>query len=227
MSVPFHRGKRRGMFTGIVEEVGKLVSIRQGGESARLTVAAPLVCQDARLGDSIAINGTCLTIVEIQGDRLSFDAVPETIRRTSLGGLKPGAAVNLERALAVGQRLGGHFVQGHVDGIGTLLSVREEENARILKVGAPADLMRYLLPKGSVAVDGISLTVADVGPDWFTLWIIPHTWANTSLREKRVGDAVNLEADMLAKYIERLLAARETPPPGVTLEALASGGFTG
>jgi riboflavin synthase len=212
------------MFTGIVEEAGTVVTLQRGAASARITVQAPLVSQNTKLGDSIAINGVCLTVVEAASRRLSFEAVPETMRLTSLGRLKPGDRVNLERALAVGQRLGGHFVQGHVDGTGTLAAVTESDNARILRIEAPPDLMRYLAAKGSIALDGISLTVVDVLPASFTVWIIPHTFANTTLGDRRVGDALNIEVDMLAKYIERLLEAR-IPASGVTLEKLTAAGY--
>jgi riboflavin synthase len=213
------------MFTGLVEEVGKLVSIHHGAASAKLTIEAPLVAEGTRIGDSVAINGTCLTVVALQGSRLSFEAVPETLSRSSLKRVRAGDGLNLERALAVGQRLGGHFVQGHVDGTGTLLAVTENDNAHILRIGAAPELMRYIIPKGSVALDGISLTMADVAADSFTVWIIPHTYANTTLRDRRIGDALNIENDMLAKYIERLLQARSGGSGGVTMETLASSGF--
>jgi riboflavin synthase len=213
------------MFTGLVEEVGKLVSIQHGAASAKLTIEAPFVSEGTRIGDSVAINGTCLTVVATEGNRLSFEAVPETLNRSSLKRVRAGDGLNLERALAIGQRLGGHFVQGHVDGTATLLSVTENDNAHILRIGAPSELMRYIIPKGSVALDGISLTVADVSTDSFSVWIIPHTYANTTLRDRRIGDALNIENDMLAKYIERLLQARGGESGGVTMETLASSGF--
>jgi riboflavin synthase len=213
------------MFTGIIEEVGKLVGLERAAASARLTVEGPVVAEGTRLGDSVALNGVCLTVVEVQGSRMSFDAVPETIQRTSLKNVKVGDAVNLERALAVGQRLGGHFVQGHVDGAGTLLSVTANETAHILRIGAEPGLMRYMVPKGSVALDGISLTVVDVAAASFTVWIIPHTYANTTLRYRRAGDPVNIETDMLAKYIDKLLTTRGVTPSSITPEMLAAAGF--
>lgn len=213
------------MFTGIIEEVGKLTDIRRGANSARLTVDAPLVSQDSRLGDSIAVSGVCLTVVAREGARLSFDAIPETVSRTSLKAVGVGDGVNLERAMQAGGRFGGHLVQGHVDGTGTLLAVRDEENARVLRIGAPPDLMRYIIPKGSVTLDGISLTVVDVGADWFTVWIIPHTWAHTTLHQRRPGDPLNIENDVLARYLEKLLDARGLGNPGITRENLQSAGF--
>jgi riboflavin synthase len=196
------------MFTGIVEEMGTVVANVMGERSARLTLAAPTVHEGVLIGDSIAINGCCLTVVAIEGDRLVFDAVPETLNRTSLDGLKPGDRVNLERSLAVGARLGGHFVQGHVDGVGTLLSVQPQENAVVMEFSVPPALRRYLIEKGSVTVDGVSLTIAELRPESFTVWTIPHTRAITTLGLRNVGDRVNLEADLLGKYVERLLEER-------------------
>ena len=196
------------MFTGLVEETGTVVSIELGERSARLTVQAPLVHQDAHLGDSIAVNGCCLTVVAQQNDRLTFDAIPETLDRTNLGALTPGARVNLERPLAIGARLGGHFVQGHIDGVGIVRALTPEENAVVMELEMPAPLRRYFVEKGSVTVDGVSLTVATVGTDTFTVWTIPHTREITTLGERKPGDRVNLECDLLGKYMERLLSER-------------------
>ncbi len=212
------------MFTGIVEEVGKVVSIQHGASSARLTIEAVICSQETRLGDSISINGCCLTVVGISGSNLSFDAVPETMKRTSLGKLSAGSGVNLERALAVGSRLGGHFVQGHVDGTGTLVSVTVNDNAHILRIGAPSNLLHYLIEKGSVALDGISLTVAEVNNDYFSVWIIPHTFANTTLGSRRVGDSLNVEVDLLAKYVEKLISGQKQNA-GITIETLVNAGY--
>lgn len=212
------------MFTGIVEEVGKVVSIRHGASSARLVIEAKLCSQDTKLGDSIAINGCCLTVVEIVGPNLSFDAVPETLIRTSLEKLSTGSRVNLERALSVGSRLGGHFVQGHVDGTGTLISVVVNDNAHILRISAPLNLMHYFVEKGSIALDGISLTVAEVSTDYFTVWIIPHTFANTILRDRRIGDLLNIEIDLLAKYVEKLISG-QAKTTGITIETLMNAGY--
>ncbi|MFN3689430.1 MAG: riboflavin synthase [Fimbriimonadales bacterium] len=194
------------MFTGIIEAIGTVESIQpdsQGG--ARIAVRAfPM-----RIGESRAINGVCLTVQQAEGDLLYFDAVPETLRRTNLGALKPGDAVNLERPLTPESRLGGHFVQGHVDTTARLIEIREEGNARVLRLQLDdASYMRYIVPKGSIAVDGISLTVVDVGADWFTVWIIPHTWAVTNLSRRQIGARVNIETDILARYVERLLLER-------------------
>jgi riboflavin synthase len=196
------------MFTGLVEETGTVIECVREERSGRLTVEAPFVHQEARLGDSIAVNGCCLTVIAQERERLTFDAVPETLARTNLGSLKPGDRVNLERPLAVGSRLGGHFVQGHIDGVGTVVGVTPDENAVIIEIEVPPQLRRYFVEKGSVTVDGVSLTVADVRPNSFTVWTIPHTREITTLGERKVGDRVNLECDLLGKYIERLLQER-------------------
>lgn len=195
------------MFTGIVETTGIVEAITQHDEGgARLTIRAfPMT-----VGESLAINGVCLTVQQAEGVLLHFDAVPETLRRTNLGDLQPGDRVNLERPLTPESRLGGHFVQGHVDTTAHLLEVRPEGNARVLHFQLDdIQYMRYIVPKGSIAVDGISLTVVDVGEDWFTVWIIPHTWAATNLHTRGVGERVNIETDILARYVERLLQGRE------------------
>ncbi|HXG24792.1 MAG TPA: riboflavin synthase [Chthonomonadales bacterium] len=212
------------MFTGIVEEVGIVDTVQRRVNSARLTVRAPRVAEDSAIGDSISVNGVCLTVVAREGSHLSFDAVPETLQRSNLRCLRTGDGVNLERALAVGQRLGGHFVQGHVDGTGVLQSVTERENARVLRISAGPELRRYMVPKGSVALDGISLTLVDVEAESFTVWIIPHTYAHTNLRTRRPGDLLNIEIDLLAKYVERLLFVRE-PKAGLSEEKLVDAGF--
>ncbi len=196
------------MFTGLVEEAGVVTECLVESHTAKITLEAQLVHLDAKLGDSVAVNGCCLTIVEILGNRLTFDAVPETLARTNLGGLKPGGRVNLERPLQVGSRLGGHFVQGHIDGKGSVISVTPEENAVIIEIGIPVQLRRYLIEKGSITVDGVSLTVAEVRPDSFTFWMIPHTRDVTILSELQAGDSVNLECDLLGKYMESLLSDR-------------------
>ena len=194
------------MFTGIVEAVGVVEAITHPPDGgARLTIRAfPMA-----VGESLAINGVCLTVQQAEGDCLHFDAVPETLRRTNLGDLQAGDRVNLERPLTPESRLGGHFVQGHVDTTARLVEARSEGNARILRFQLDdTRYMHYIVPKGSIAVDGISLTVVDVGDDWFTVWIIPHTWAATNLQVRRVGERVNIETDILARYVERLLEAR-------------------
>jgi len=195
------------MFTGLVEETGRVVTLSGG----RLGVAAERALEGTRVGDSIAVNGCCLTVTEIAGGLLAFDLLEETLARTSLGALRPGSLVNLERALAVGERLGGHFVQGHVDTAAEILRLETEPAGggdTRLTIALPGEFARYVVFKGSIAVDGISLTVAEVTPEAFTLCIIPHTLAHTHLHRARAGDRVNLEFDLLAKYVEGLLRAR-------------------
>ena len=202
-------GRVPAMFTGLVVETGTLLALEPRGESARLTLRAPTVAQGARLGDSIAVNGCCLTATDITGENVSFDLLAETLRRTSLGGVPPGGKVNLEPALGVGAKMGGHFVQGHVDTTAELLDYSEHGADRRLEIELPAEFAHYVIYKGSIAVDGISLTVAEVGERSFTCWIIPHTAALTNLHTRKPGDRVNLEFDLLAKYVERMLAARK------------------
>ena len=189
------------MFTGIVEEVGYVVNISNNG----MTVRADNVMSDLKLGDSISVNGACLTAVSISDSEFSVDLSPETMRRTSLGNLAPGGVVNLERALSASDRMGGHIVQGHVDGTGRITSTKDDGDSVILRVRAPARLMPYIVEKGFIAVDGISLTVVKVGTSSFTLAVIPYTIRNTNLYTLSVGARVNLEADILAKYVENLL----------------------
>lgn len=206
------------MFTGIVEESGRVVAIQPGPASIRLSVSARVAARGVRIGDSIAVNGCCLTVAALRGcgaaRTLEFDLLAETWRRTSIGDARVGSAVNLERSLAVGDRIGGHFVTGHVDGTGVVRRWEASGRDHVLEVEAPAALRRYVVPKGSVAVDGISLTVADVLPRGFRIWIIPHTREVTALAERQVGDRVNLEADMLGKYVERFVAARRPAKAG-------------
>ncbi|PZC45461.1 MAG: riboflavin synthase [Chloroflexi bacterium] len=190
------------MFTGIVEEIGHLLSV----EKSTLTIAARKTLDDLTLGGSIAVNGTCLTATSIGSENFSVEVTPETLRRTNLGQLAAGSGVNLERPLAVTDRLGGHIVQGHVDGTADIIGVTPEGNSRIIRFSTPSALMRYIAPKGFIAVDGISLTVVDIQEDTFTVSVIPTTYRETILGEKHEGDMVNLEVDILAKYVERLLA---------------------
>ena len=189
------------MFTGIVEEVGSVVNISDNG----MTVQAEKVMSDLKLGDSIAVNGACLTAVSLSGSEFSVDLSPETMRRTSLGDLSAGGSVNLERALSASDRMGGHIVQGHVDVTGRITSTKEEGDSIIFRVRTPARLMPYIVEKGFIAVDGISLTVVKVATSSFTLAVIPYTLRNTNLETLSVGARVNLEADILAKYVENLL----------------------
>ena len=198
-----------GMFTGLVVETGILLALEPRGESARLTLRAPTVAHEAQVGDSIAVNGCCLTATDIAGEHVSFDLLAETLRRTSLGSVQLGGKVNLEPALGVGAKMGGHFVQGHVDTTAELLDYSEHGADRRLELELPAEFAHYVIYKGSIAVDGISLTVAEVGERSFTCWIISHTAALTNLHTLKPGDRVNLEFDLLAKYVERMLAARK------------------
>jgi riboflavin synthase len=197
------------MFTGLVHETGECMSLQRFGESARLSLRAPLTGPGAAIGDSIAVNGCCLTATILDGEQVTFDLLAETLRRTSLGELVPGKRVNLEPALSAQAKLGGHFMQGHVDTVAKILDLSAHGADHRLEIELPPEFAHYVAYKGSIAVDGISLTVAEVKKGSFVCWIIPHTLAMTNLREKRVDDLVNLEFDLLAKYVERLLAVRE------------------
>ena len=191
------------MFTGIVRERGRVVGFTDG----RLEIEAPATASDAAIGDSVSVSGACLTIVSVDDGRLAFDVVPETVGRTSFARLEPGQGVNLEQAVRASDRLDGHVVQGHVDGVGTVRSLEPEGDGVRLTVEAPSDLLRYLVEKGSVAVEGVSLTVAGLHDDAFEIALIPYTLAETTLGDLRPGEPVNLEVDVLAKYVERLLGA--------------------
>ena len=200
------------MFTGIVEEAGVIEKIKPTARSIEMTVRAKVCGKGVKVGDSVAVNGCCLTAVKIatQGKArlIQFDLLQESWSRTNFQFAKPGSLVNLERSLRANGELGGHFVTGHVDGLGKIIKWERAGKDHVLDIAAPADVMRYLVFKGSMAVDGISLTVASVGKKSFRIWIIPHTFDVTALRERKVGDAVNLEADLLGKYVEKFLAAR-------------------
>ena len=193
------------MFTGLIREVGTVAALAGDADGVRLDLDAPETAGGAAVGDSVAIDGVCLTVVAVDGARLGFDAVPETLARSSLGSLAQGSRVNLEPALRAGDPLGGHYVQGHVDGVGTVRSVEPEGDGRRLWFDSPADLLRYIVRKGSIAVQGTSLTVADLDEAGFAVALIPHTLTATTLGRLTPGDRVNLEADVLAKYVERLL----------------------
>jgi riboflavin synthase len=203
-------GLTKPMFTGIVEETGRVKKIALSEKSIRLALAARVTAKGARAGDSLAVTGCCLTIVKINkrrsGTELDFDLLKETWERTNFQELKAGAAVNLERSLAVGDRLHGHFVTGHIDGVGVIRKFEKRGADWLLEIEPPREAMRYLVFKGAIAVDGISLTVAEVSKSAFRVWIIPHTYEVTALRERKVGTLVNIEADMLAKYVEGLRA---------------------
>ncbi len=216
------------MFSGIIEVVGKVRSVRSDGGGARISVDAGSLLEGVRNGDSIAVNGACLTVVAFEGQVFEADVSLETLRRTNLGSLQSGDGVNLERALALGDRLGGHLVTGHIDGMGRIRSRRADGESIWLTVEAPPEVMRYVVHKGSVAVDGISLTVADCDGETFSIAIIPHTSERTMLTDKQDGAPVNLEADLIGKYVEKLLSPHATgggKPDGVSLETLKEHGY--
>lgn len=197
------------MFTGIIEEQGQIRSVSLGGRSGKISVKAEKVLEGTKIGDSIAVNGVCLTAVSIQKDGFTADVMAETVRRSNLGHLRPGDKVNLERAMAAGGRFGGHIVSGHIDGTGTIVSLRKEENAVWVGIKTEPEIMRLVIEKGSICIDGISLTVAAVGTDNFQVSVIPHTGEETTLLKKQPGDMINLENDIIGKYVERLMGLRE------------------
>ena len=200
------------MFTGIVEELGEVVAVEHLADSARLTIHGATVASDARHGDSIAVNGVCLTVVDVMGGRFTADVMRETLERSSLGSLRSGSRVNLERPVTLQDRLGGHLVQGHVDAAAQIQQRASAEHWEVVTIGLPAELARYVVQKGSITVDGVSLTVVDVTADAFTVSLIPTTLAVTTLGSKSVGDLVNLEVDVIAKYVEKLLGEGERRP---------------
>ena len=207
------------MFTGIVEELGEVIAQEDLGDATRMTISGPLVTSDAGHGDSIAVNGVCLTVVDVLPDgRFSADVMAETLHRSSLRALAPGSPVNLERAAAVNSRLGGHIVQGHVDGTGTVIARSPSQHWEIVRIGLPREIARYVVEKGSITVDGISLTVSALADDddteWFEVSLIPTTLALTTLGRAAVGTPVNLEVDVIAKYVERLLGERRSESVG-------------
>lgn len=199
------------MFTGLVEEKGTVVSLDDLGDSVRITIRGPVVTSDAGHGDSIAVNGCCLTVIDPTEDTFSADVMRESLDRTSLGDLAPGAEVNLERAMQAGARMGGHIVQGHVDGTATVLDRTPSDHWEIVRFTLPEHLARYLVEKGSITVDGTSLTVVEAADDWFSVSLIPTTLADTVLGTRQTGDRVNLEVDVIAKYVERLLEKGARP----------------
>ncbi|MCC7386660.1 MAG: riboflavin synthase [Deltaproteobacteria bacterium] len=214
------------MFTGIVEDVGVVESVGPGpGGGRTLIVRTGLDPASLAIGDSVAVSGVCLTLVRVDGARFTVEAGPETLARTTTGGLAVGSRINLERALTLSARLGGHLVQGHVDGVGEVEAVIARENAYDLRIRSPLELMPLIAPRGSITVDGISLTVTGVDAATFGVSIIPHTWRVTTLRDRAPGAGVNLEVDLLARYVARLLAAGGTPGPGITEAFLKSHGF--
>ena len=212
------------MFTGIIAAIGKVESLQTQGGDVRLTVAThDLDLADIKLGDSIANNGVCLTVVAMNNAKLSFDVSRESLERTSLGSLSSGSSVNLEKALAVGDRLGGHFVSGHVDGLGTVISLNSSARSVIFRFEVPAGLERYIAEKGSICIDGTSLTVNNVADNWFEVNIIPHTMQETIMSHYQVGTKVNLEVDLIARYLERLLPQQKEG--GISLQTLLENGF--
>lgn len=216
------------MFTGIVEEMGTVQSIAMGAKSAVLTIKAAKVLEGSRLGDSIAVNGVCLTVTSMTDSVFTADVMAETLRRSSLGSLKKGSRVNLERAMAADGRFGGHIVSGHIDGTGTIESLEKEDNAVWVKIGTSKEILRLIVEKGSIAIDGISLTVAKVEEDSFSVSIIPHTAGETTLLLRKAGDIVNLENDVIGKYVERLMHTgkeKEERKSNITMEFLAEHGF--
>lgn len=206
--------------------MGVLKEVRRGSYSCQLEIAARQVLEDVKLGDSIAVNGVCLTVVSFSGDRFTVDVMAETLKKTSLERLRPGEKVNLERALRLADRMGGHIVLGHVDGVGRIIEQTRVDIALVTRISCPAPLLRYILPKGSVAVDGISLTVVEVFTDSFTVSLIPHTAKVTTLGIKGTGDLVNLETDIIGKYVEHLFKGRSKTTNGLNLNFLEEHGFT-
>ena len=213
------------MFTGIIEEVGKITQINKQGEFAVVTIQASKVLQDAHLGDSIAVNGVCLTVTSFSESQFTADVMSETLKRTSLGELKPSSPVNLERAMAANGRFGGHIVSGHIDGTGEVVGIKPAHNSIWYRIQTTPKLMRYIIEKGSITIDGISLTVVDT--DETSLSIIPHTIKETNLGSKKIGSLVNLENDIVGKYIEQFLLKKEpeNPPSQLTVDFLKNAGF--
>ena len=222
------------MFTGIIEEIGEIAGVKRGQVSSRLAIRGKKIFSDLKLGDSVAVNGVCLTATSISGDIFEADVMAETLRRTNLGGFSHGIRVNLERAMAAGGRFGGHIVSGHIDGTGRVSSLVREENAVWVRIDAEDKILRYIIEKGSIAIDGISLMVAETGPGYFKVSIIPHTGEETTLLRRRPGDIVNLENDVVGKYVERLLNfsagngeafGQKAKAGGIDLNLLSENGF--
>ncbi len=221
------------MFTGIIEEVGEIKSIKKGASSAVITIQAQKVLTDLHIGDSVALNGVCLTAVSIGNHSYSVDVMHETLRRTNLGDLKSGSRVNLERAMQANGRFGGHIVAGHIDGTGQISSMEKDDNAVWITIDTSSDILKYIIDKGSITIDGISLTVGRVNSKNFAVSVIPHTASNTTLLTKKPGDTVNLENDMVGKYVEKLLRygvvpgeqEEEQQKTGITMDFLMKNGF--
>ncbi|MDD6217223.1 MAG: riboflavin synthase [Roseburia sp.] len=215
------------MFTGIVEEIGTVEAVRKGASSAAMRIGAKEILSDIKVGDSIAVNGICMTVTSFDGKGFWVDVMPETLSRSSIGKAARGSAVNLERAMLCGGRFGGHIVSGHIDGTGTILEVQADDNAVWYTIAAEKGVMRYIVEKGSVAIDGISLTVAKVQEERFSVSVIPHTREKTILSRKKAGDIVNLENDVIGKYVEKLLQTPDTEkkPSNISKEFLLKNGF--
>lgn len=215
------------MFTGLIEEIGKIESIAKSAKSARITIKAKIVLDGVKLGDSICTNGVCLTVTEFDSEKFSVDVMAESMRRSNLKNLKKGDDVNLERALKVSDRLGGHIVSGHIDGTGKIETYEKEDNAVWITVSAAPELLKYIIEKGSIAIDGVSLTVAGVDDETFKVSIIPHTKDATTLLRKQPGQEVNLECDMIGKYIEKLMnyGSRPASKSSIDMDFLAKNGF--
>lgn len=215
------------MFTGLVEEIGRVESVVKSAKSAKIIIKAKTVLEGVKLGDSICTNGVCLTVTSFDSSRFTIDAVAETMRRSNLKNLSPGDEVNLERALMLGDRLGGHIVSGHIDGIGIIEDYQREDNAVWITVRTSFEVLRYIVQKGSIAIDGVSLTVAYVDDSAFKVSIIPHTKDMTTLLRKKIGDEVNLECDMIGKYIEKFLGGKDQEPvkKDIDFNFLSENGF--
>ena len=217
------------MFTGVIEEIGTIKSINSNGISSQLCISANTILEDTKIGDSIAVNGVCLTVTSIKSNLFTADVMAETLRRSNLGSLIPQSKVNLERAMPANGRFGGHIVSGHIDGTGTIVETKPEGNAVWIKINCSDNLLKYIIHKGSITLDGISLTVAKVTDSDFSVSIIPHTAANTTLLQKKSGDVVNLENDVVGKYIEKLLSFQkideQKPQSKITEEFLRQNGF--
>lgn len=218
------------MFTGIIEETGRIRQISRGTQSVKLSIEASHVLEDTRVGDSISTNGICLTVVEMDSRSFTVDVMAETLRRTGLNNLTTGSRVNLERAMRLSDRLGGHLLSGHVDGVGVISKITTEDIARVIRIDTTPELLRYIVPKGSLAIDGISLTVVDADERSFSVSVIPHTASVTTLTDKKPGDTVNLETDMIAKYVEKLIkkgnAHGKEVDQGIDMSFLSENGFT-
>ncbi len=212
------------MFTGIVEEVGKIITIKKGIKSCQLEISASKVLENTKIGDSIAVNGICLTATSISKNCFSADVMAETLRRTALSSLKSGSSVNLERAMAADGRFGGHIVSGHIDGTGIISAFKNEDNAVWVTVSSEQNILKYVVEKGSIAIDGISLTVTEVTDKFFKVSIIPHTQNETTLLMKKTGDRVNLECDIVGKYVEKFMK-NTSPKSNITMDFLTEKGF--